>query len=284
MARRVTAYVFMTVALLLARPAWAPYHRMVIDQVFFGTPAATDAQFVQLRTLASGQIFVNNQSVRAEHGDGSSAGTFGVFAKNLTSTPAAGVRILMGTKRAEDLFCLAMDQIAGGALTAPDGRICFGLFTGPVTCLAYGDYAGDNTGFGHPAMAPDLGKALVRQNLSGHCAGGTNADNPCNADADCRSGSCAYDDNASDFAAGDPLPQNTTQQAGAIDGTPGDPDGIGTVRPEGIEHEVAVLFEADRRCDLTDPSRRGADANLDTRIDAADVTATVQIVAAAGPA
>ncbi|HUI27256.1 MAG TPA: hypothetical protein VL403_14330, partial [Candidatus Kryptonia bacterium] len=57
-------------SLLVARPAWAPYHISVIDQLFFGTAGAPDAQYVQLRTLASGQIFVNGQNFPTFNSDG----------------------------------------------------------------------------------------------------------------------------------------------------------------------------------------------------------------------
>ena len=48
-----------------------------------------------------------------------------------------------------------------------------------------------------------------------------------------------------------------------------------------IAAEVAVLFETNWRCSLP-ATRRGADANFDTRVSAADVIATIRIVAAAG--
>ena len=250
--RRLTVVSLLVVTgLMVARPAWAPYHLSVIDQLFFGTENAPDAQYAQLRTLASGQIFVNGQNFPTFNADGSDAANFGTFTQNFGAHPSAGVTILAGTQEAKDLFCVALDQIVTGRLVSPDGRVCFGLFDGPVDCVAYGNYTGDNTPRGQPAAAPQAGLALMRVSNTS--------------------------DNQADFELHAPTPRNNPGMSGSIDGVPGDPDGTGTVDIANLGHEVAVLFEAGKRCDLSDPTRRGADANVDTRVNAADVTATIQI-------
>ena len=80
-------------------------------------------------------------------------------------------------------------------------------------------------------------------------------------------------------------PQNFHGDIGGA-GLAGDPEGTGAIDPDDIDAEAAVLFEANAtgasgpltRCALP-AAQRGADANLDTQVTAADLIATIQIVA-----
>jgi hypothetical protein len=193
----------------------------------------------------------------------------------LSGLQTNGQRILIATRWAQDLFCVTADLLAAEpTLPYPDGRVCFGdcavqpqpgmCATGPVDCVAYGDFPAASNGiFGTPAVSPMPGEALVgspdRQNqfIGGNLLGSSVG-----------------------FSVGAPTPQNFHKDTGMLDGLPGDPDGTGVITADNLAAEVHVLFEADRRCALADPGRRGADANLDTLINAADVVATVRIVAA----
>ncbi|MEO8602973.1 MAG: hypothetical protein ABI629_10380 [bacterium] len=168
---RVAAAALALAAATWATPAWAPYHVANIEQVFFGTPECPNAQYVMLRTLAGFQVFVDTQTMPAQTADGSSAGLFGTFTHTMANT-AAGVRIIMGTAQAAQLFGLTMDEEVSGHLVVENGRICFGLFQGGVVdCVAYGDYTGDNGIFGDPATAPSAGQALSRIAATGNNAG-----------------------------------------------------------------------------------------------------------------
>src|SRR5262249_24351009 len=78
-----------------------------------------------------------------------------------------GRRILIATPQAEELFSIKADLIATGGLAYPGGRVCWGdcdlrldCSSGPVDCLAYGNFTGDNGVFGTPAPTPPLGMAL----------------------------------------------------------------------------------------------------------------------------
>lgn len=177
-------------ALLHAGRAWAPFHLVVIDQVFFGTEDCPGAQYVMMRMTAPGQTIVQNQSVRAQGAGGQASGDFGRFTANL-SNPTSGAAFIIGTADAAGLFGIAMDATAGGRLETPDGRVCFGDFAGsPVDCVAYGAFTGDNPGRGQPALAPPLGLALIRN---------TNTSN-----------------NAQDFSAGAPAPRNNAGMTGTL--------------------------------------------------------------------
>jgi hypothetical protein len=251
MAKRLRVGVLAAFALLgLVRPAWAPFHVLVIEQIGFGPASVPDAQYVQLRTLAAGQVFVGNQSFPVQNADGASAGSFGRFDRFIAlQNGEEGVAILAGTAAARDVFCIAFDQIVDGRLPFPDGRVCFGNFAGqPVDCVAYGNYTGD--ALPH-APATARGMALVRVSETNN--------------------------NADDFVLLDPTPENNAGELGRIEGVAGDADGSGFVEENDIGETAAVLFAHGSRCEL-DPETRGADANVDTRVNAADLVATIGIV------
>src|SRR5512143_2238226 len=180
----------LTIAATLAwsAPAWAPFHDSVIDQVYFGSADCPDAQFVMMRTLSAFMVFVKNQSVNTQNADGSAGPDFGTFDHNLTRTDA-GVKMLIGTHAAAEQFGIAFDQEVDGRLIQPDGRVCFGIFAGePVDCVAYGNFTGDNSPDGQPAVAPQPGQALVRRSET--------------------------DNNANDFILGEPMPENNAGETG----------------------------------------------------------------------
>jgi hypothetical protein len=175
---------------LWSTPAWAPFHLVVIEQVFFGTADCPNAQYVMLRTTAPGQVLVAGQTFPAQNADGSSAGNFATFADSL-SNGDLGAAMLVATADAATLFGITPDQVASGNLVFADGRICFGMFgVLPVDCVAYGNFTGDNGNNGSPAVRPELGMALVRQSASMN--------------------------NSADFALGAPAPGNNAGQTGSL--------------------------------------------------------------------
>jgi hypothetical protein len=186
--RRFVSFLTITVMIGWSAPAWAPFHQAVIQQVYFGSEDCPDSQFVMIRTLNAFMVFVNGQGVHTQNADGSAGPVFGTFDHNLTRTDA-GVAMLIGTHAAAEQFGIAFDQEVDGRLIQPDGRVCFGIFAGnPVDCVAYGAFTGDNAPHGQPAIAPELGKAIVRRSES--------------------------DNNFNDFRLGDPVPENNAGQTG----------------------------------------------------------------------
>lgn len=282
---------FTAVALLAASRASATFHIMVIDQMFPGFTEAPQAQYVMLHTQAAVQTLVHGQPLPMLGASGNSLGSFGTFCTTANTcdlpkvSPACSAggcpsaiasndrRILVATPWAQGLFCVTADLLATQLLPYPDGRVCFGDCSvqpglcpaGPVDCVAYGDFTGNNGVFGSPAVSPMLGEALVAS--------------PDRKNQFLNGGNLL--DNAVGFSIGMPTPRNFHGDMGALDGVAGDPEGTGVLDEDDIAAEVNVLFEADRRCALP-AARRGADANLDTRVNAADVIATIQIVNAAG--
>lgn len=278
-------------ALLMPAPAaQATFHIIVIDQAFFGFAQAPQAQYVMLRMEAALQTNVHGQPLPTEDGTGNARPPFAAFCAGASEcnlprvSPACsagdcplplqanGSRVLVATAPARDLFCITPDLLATGTLPFPNGRVCwaadcrpFCSTPGPVDCLAYGDFpASQNDIFGMPAMTGGLGEALVGSPARQSQFNGGNL----------------LDDSAG-FAVGAPSPQNFHGDVGEA-GLAGDPEGTGTFGPSNLVSEVAALFQFDQRCAPgLAPNRRGADANLDSHLTAADLVATIQIVSAA---
>lgn len=189
-ATRLASIALCAFVLLHAGRAWAPYHVVVVDQVFFGTADCPNAQYVMMRLTGAGMVFISNQSVSTQNADGNDAGDFGTFTETLENG-ALGAHFIMGTADAAALFGIEMDKEADGQLVFQDGRVCFAVFNGaPVDCVAYGAYTGDNGSGGTPATAPTLGMALVRQSDTSN--------------------------DATDFALGAPAPSNNAGDVGVI--------------------------------------------------------------------
>ena len=277
-------------SLVAIPPAHATFHIMVIEQVFTGLEQAPHAQYVMLRMQAPFQTAVFGQPFPVFDAAGDPLETFAAFCANATAcslpavSPACAANdcpkpanannhnVLAATPWAQGLFCVTADLLATGVLPYPNGRVCFGdcdlrpdCGSGPVDCVAYGDFTGDNAPFGNPAMSPMLGEALLADPLRQNQF--LKPNDP-------------LLDNSKGFSVGSPAPVNFHGDVGAIDGVAGDSGGNGVVSARDVDAEVEVLFKADRRCDLP-ALQRGADANFDTRVGAADIIATIRIVASA---
>ncbi len=64
-------------------PVLASVHLMAIQEVFPGTPADPEAQYVMLRMTSAGQIFTANTYIRLEDEDGNLLGRFGTFTSSV---------------------------------------------------------------------------------------------------------------------------------------------------------------------------------------------------------
>jgi hypothetical protein len=100
------------VVLLHAGRAWAPFHVMAVDEVFFGTADCPNAQYVGC-AAGPGMTLVNTQHVTTQTADGSAAADWR-FDKTPRTAPTA--HILMGTADAAGLFAIAMDIEVSGQL------------------------------------------------------------------------------------------------------------------------------------------------------------------------
>ena len=123
---------------------------------------------------------------------GPRTGTF-IFPGNATNG-FAGDSILVGTTQFDSAATVLSDFTMVTNLNANDGRLCFTSSTEIliVDCVAYGNFTGDNTGFGGPAAPlPITGNFSLRRGSS------TN-------------------NNAADFQLGTPAPRNNARQTGQV--------------------------------------------------------------------
>ncbi len=180
---RYTMAVTMVVGASLS-PALATFHLMAIQEVFPGTQANPQAQYVMLRMTSSGQTLVGSNSTFLEVQDasGTPLGRFGAFDHNVSNGGAIGCSypscppIIIGTSAAQTLLGFSFDQIVDAqvghvALPLAGGRLCFAYPLGTVDCVAWGNFTGSNItstingcdgNFGSPAAALALDFALTR--------------------------------------------------------------------------------------------------------------------------
>lgn len=142
------------VSLLGVTPAHAAFHLIKITEIFPGTTAMPDAQFVELQMIASGQNFVGGHSLRVSDASGSLIAS--VPLSNDVGNGANQSSILLATSEAVTLFGVTADFTMPAVLPLSGGKLCFDGFD----CVAWGGYTGPSSGVGapfHPAdgLVPD---------------------------------------------------------------------------------------------------------------------------------
>lgn len=188
-------------ALFLMVPAHADFHFMKVVQLFPGTAAAPDAQYVVLQMYVSGQQFVANHELTVFDAGGGEIASY-PFPGNV-SNGANQATILIATAAAESFFNVSADLVIPPSLVPEGGKVCF---AGAVDCVAWGSWSGSSSGVGTPFNVNGgllAGQAAIRRlDIAGSSSvldSGDDTDN------------CAVD-----FAFGLPAPRNNAGQAGSI--------------------------------------------------------------------
>ncbi|MGN6588273.1 MAG: hypothetical protein ACTHKT_12530, partial [Solirubrobacterales bacterium] len=229
-ARRVLGLLATAVAVLAATaaPAAATFHLMQIREVYPGTLAAPEAEYVELQMWAPGQNLVAGHVLRSYDAGGGVTGT-STFDHDV-SGEANQSTLLLATPQAEGQFGVAADTLlAPGSLSPAGGAVCWEA----IDCVAWGNFSGTLPSPAGPPAAPagiPDGMAL-RRSISRGCA--TLLDPP--DDTDHR---------AADFAVVFPLPRPNsvapTEQPCAAGGAGGGPGGAGNA-PEAAEAPSTTL-------------------------------------------
>lgn len=241
-------------ALFLMVPAHADFHFMKIVQLFPGTAAAPNAQYVVLQMYVSGQQFVANHEVTMFDASGAEIASY-AFPGHV-SNGANQATILLATAAAESFFDVSADLVIPPSLIPEGGKVCF---AGTVDCVAWGGWSGSSSGVGTPFNANGgllPGQAAVRRlDLAGSATV---------LDAGDDTNNCAVD-----FAFGQPAPRNNAGQVGSIpgatcgndaiegleqcdDGNVASGDGCSSVCAveAGVVQSVAHDYDGDGRADL----------------------------------
>lgn len=196
-----------------AAPAHAAFHLMKIAEVFAGTPAAPNAQYVVLQMYAAGQNIVGGHSVQVFDSSNVQVGSF-TFAGSVASG-ANQSKILVATPEAATFFGVSADLTMTPVIPAAGGKICFDT----IDCVAWGNYGGPSTGVGTPfnSGAGISGQAVARRlNIAGSPTLLESGDDTGNS--------------ANDFVFATPAPRNN---AGSTGSAPPATCGNGTL--EGLE-------------------------------------------------
>lgn len=187
--------------LFLLVPAHADFHFMKIVEIFPGTAAAPNAQYVVLQMYVSGQQFVANHAVTVYAADGAQVASVS-FPTNLPNG-ANQAKILVATTEAQAFFNVAPDLVMPAAVMAAGGKACF---AGSVDCVAWGGWSGSSSGVGTPFNASGgllSGQAAIRRlDIAGGATTLEDADDT--------------GDSANDFFFGPPEPRNNAGLFGSI--------------------------------------------------------------------
>ncbi|MGN6557023.1 MAG: hypothetical protein ACTHLH_03315 [Solirubrobacterales bacterium] len=213
--RRALGLVATAVAALAATaaPAAATFHLMQIREVYPGTLAAPEAEYVELQMWAPDQNLVAGHVLRSYDASGGVTGT-STFAHDVAGE-ANQSTLLLATPQAEAQFGVAADALlAPGSLSPTGGAVCWEA----IDCVAWGNFSGTlPSPAGSPAAASGIPDGMaLRRSISRGCA--TLLDPPDD-----------NDNSAADFAVVFPLPRPNsvmpTEQPCAPGGAGGGPGG-----------------------------------------------------------
>ena len=144
---------------LSAAPAFATFHLMMVREVYPGSVANPEAQYVELQMWQGGQSFVGGHVLRTYDAGGkvTSVDTFPVNVANSANQST----LLLATPQAEAHFGVVADASLSPALSPSGGAVCWEA----IDCVSWGAFSGEAASpTGTPAAAggiPD-GMALRR--------------------------------------------------------------------------------------------------------------------------
>jgi cysteine-rich repeat protein len=221
----------------LAAPARADFHLVKVVEVFAGTPAAPDAQYVLTQMYVADQGNLLGHKLNAYNAAGALIGTF-TFDGSVTNPKPNQTKIFIATPQAAALFNLPADLTMSADVLAAGGKVCFET----IDCVAWGNYSGSSTGVGTPFGTPNplpAARAIKRRlDISG---------SPTTLDS-----TDDTNDSTNDFVLAMPAPRNS---AGTFGTTPASTCGNGAI--EGLEqcddHNLANGDSCSSTCETTTP-------------------------------
>jgi hypothetical protein len=197
-----------------AAPALATFHLMQIREVYPGSSAAPEADYVELQMWASGQNHVEGHVLRSYDAAGNVTGN-STFAHDVAGS-ASQSTLLLATPQAEAQFGVAADAPLAAGLSPAGGAVCWES----IDCVSWGSFSGTlPSPAGTPAAAGGIPDGMaLRRSISRGCATLLEP-----ADDN--------DDSAEDFTALSPLPRPNsvppTEQACGAGGAGGGTGGGG---------------------------------------------------------
>ncbi len=266
----------------LPAPAWATFHFIKVVEVFPGTTADPNAQYVILRMYFAGQEFVGGHSLAIFDAGGNKVGTF-TFPGSVANG-ANLASILIATADAEALFKVSADLAMDPMLEPAGGAVCWDV----VNCVAWGSFAAP-AALPAPPGAPfnpsgglPLGSAMHRDLSTGGATSGFALAPPAPINNDGQSGTLAGTPTGTSTATSTVTPTATPTETPSPIATPtptpnpptlaGDCNGDGSVTIE----EILSLVNVALGTALADTCLHGIPADT-----AVDITLIIQAVTAA---
>ena len=157
----------LSVLLLIAfsSPVQASFHFARIAEIFTGTAAHPDAQYIVIVPHSDLQTLFSTVQVTVYDAVGAQLPDFAVFMANLPMTTTNQRSILVATPTAISILGIVPDQLALGSLPA-SGIVCFRKSSTIPDCVSYGNYTGSTSAGGSqagpPASSIPSGAALRR--------------------------------------------------------------------------------------------------------------------------
>lgn len=185
---------------ILAVPARASFHLIKITEIFPGTAAMPQAQFVELQMYSPNQTQTTGQQVIFYDETGVEQASF-TFQRNLANG-ANQAHILAATSEAEELFGAQADLQITDELSLPGGKVCWGTPAFPVDCASWGNYGGQDAPNGGQSGTPfnQATGLVLGQSMERKITGGTEANKLDEGDD--------TNDSAEDFQTAQPSPQS----------------------------------------------------------------------------
>ncbi len=164
---------FIMIGVVISTSSFASFHLIKVVEIFPGSVAHPNAQYVQLQMFSGGQNQVAGHEVTLYDSTGTLTQTF-----SFSSGVAFGAnqtKILIATAAAVTLFGLSSDLSMTATIPLSGGKACFDAI--PIDCVAWGSFNGpsnETVGLVNPPVnspvtpliAPGgliLGKALKRR-------------------------------------------------------------------------------------------------------------------------
>lgn len=234
------AAVMAVLAILAPSRAWASFHLIDIVEVFPGSAASPNAQYVKLQMYAAGQTFLSGHAIDVYDSSGNLLQSF-TFAGNVANGTDQAM-VLIATSEAQAYFGVTADLTMTAVLPLAGGKVCW---AGTIDCVAWGDYTASSTGVGNPfnpAAGLVLDQAMERRlDIAG---------SPSTLDVGDDTNDCA-----NDFRLSAPVPTNNAGQTGIVPGADAGSD-------------AAADASDDASADASSDAALDADAAPDAQADA----------------
>lgn len=153
---------------LSATPALANFHLVKVREVYPGSAASPDAEFVELQMYSSGQNLVGGHFVRAYDAGGAVVAT-STFPGNVANSANQSTMVL-ATPQAEAEFSFTADAALSpaGQLSPAGGAVCWET----IDCVSWGSFSGSlPSPAGTPASPGEIPDGIaLRRSIARGCA------------------------------------------------------------------------------------------------------------------